>query len=150
MPDYGALRLRHAGCAERGSAEAQCSLAALHEHGQGGQQDYAEARRLYSMAAAQGHARSQYFLAAMHADGQGGALDHREARRLYGLAATQGHARSQYVLEIYAKMVLMGSIFHVFMVSGHTGWGEGRSVAMLARARALLLPPPWISRVPSR
>ena len=68
-----------------------------------------------------------------------------EPRALCALAA-----RSQYVLEIYAKMVLMGSIFHVFMVSGHTGWGEGRSVAMLARARALLLPPHWISRVPSR
>jgi uncharacterized membrane protein YgcG len=77
--------------------------------------------------------------------GGGGELDGARGQGAY----SEG-ARSQYVLEIYAKMVLMGSIFHVFMVSGHTGWGEGRSVAMLARARALLLPPPWISRVPSR
>jgi TPR repeat protein len=78
--------------AERGSAEAQFSLAVTYERGVGVVQNYATAAAWYQRAAAQGLTEAQYNLATLYDEGLGLKKDSGEALRWYQTAANAGNA----------------------------------------------------------
>ena len=81
--------------AERGDAEAQFYLGALHAQGRGVPQDDTQAVRWFRLAAVQGNAKGQFILGAMYADGLGVPRNDAQAVRWYRLAAEQGDAYAQ-------------------------------------------------------
>ena len=89
--------------ADKGNAEAQFKLGALHEHGGGGLlKDDREAARLYKLAADQGNADAQVKLGVFYEQGRGGLpKDDREAARLYKLAVGEGNADAQVNLGVF-------------------------------------------------
>lgn len=84
--------------AELGDAEAQTTLGAAYEMGQGVPKDYAQAATWYRKAADQGYARAQNFLGYLYEAGRGVPQDYAEAAMWYRKAADQGNPRSEYVL----------------------------------------------------
>ena len=57
--------------AKQGDAQAQYTLGAMYEKGQGVAQDDTQALKWYRKAAEQGHAQAQFLLGLMHEKGQG-------------------------------------------------------------------------------
>ena len=82
----------------RHTAEAQCNLGTMYEHGTGVVQDHVAAVRWYRKAAEQGLARAHFNLGAAHGLGTGVTQDDVEAVRWYRKAAEQGHEQAQYNL----------------------------------------------------
>jgi TPR repeat protein len=87
--------------AEKGDAEAQCTLGWCYDDGIGVPQDYAKAVKWYQKAAEQGNAEAQYQLGLFYGCGQGVSQDHAEAAKWYRRAAEQGDARAQFELGGY-------------------------------------------------
>jgi len=78
--------------AEKGDANAQFSLGALYNHGQGVAQDYKTAVKWYTLAAEQGKASAQYNIALMYDHGKGIAQDYVKAHMWFNIAAIDGDA----------------------------------------------------------
>lgn len=78
--------------AERGSAEAQFSLAVIYERGVGVVQNYATAAAWYRRAAEQGLTEAQYNLATLYDEGLGLQKDLDQAVHWYRAAANSGSA----------------------------------------------------------
>jgi TPR repeat protein len=81
--------------AELGHAQAQFSLGACYEHGEGARKDAGKAVEWYRKAAEQGHAGAQSNLGACYANGEGVRKDAGEAVQWHREAAEQGHAEAQ-------------------------------------------------------
>lgn len=84
--------------AKQGSAEAQYSLGAMHEHGYGGHKNYQKAIYWYSMAADNGHHIAQHNLGVLYANGQGVRRDYRMAKNLWLASAQQRFLAAQVKL----------------------------------------------------
>jgi hypothetical protein len=77
--------------AEKGSAEAQCSLGSMYAQGVGVKQDHAVALEWFTKAAQQGYAPAQYSMGVIHAGGYAVEASLEEAAKWWTLAAEQGH-----------------------------------------------------------
>jgi TPR repeat protein len=77
--------------ANKGSADAQRSLAVLYANGESVPQDYGQTRHWDEMAAKQGLAESQHDLAVMLVCGEGGAVDIPKAVHWFEQAASKDH-----------------------------------------------------------
>jgi uncharacterized protein len=75
--------------ADRGHAQAQCSLGFRYSKGKGLAQDYAEAVKWYRKAAEQGNAMGQRNLGVCYSEGRGVEQDFVEAYKWFSLAAAQ-------------------------------------------------------------
>jgi TPR repeat protein len=84
--------------AEQGNAEAQNSLGAMYQYGQGVPKDYAQALILRRKAADQGNASAQIDLAIMYMDGDGVPQDYEQAVAWFRKAAEQGDVWGQFDL----------------------------------------------------
>ena len=81
--------------AEKGHAEAQCSLGVGSFRGIDGVRDERAALRWFLKAASQGHAGGQFYLGFWYDEGKGGLdKDRGKAVALYKLAAAQGHPQA--------------------------------------------------------
>jgi TPR repeat protein len=90
--DYAEAARLYRILAEQGDTDAQATLGAMYDYGQGVSQDYAEAVRWHRKAAEQGHAGAQHGLSYMYGTGQGVPQDHVLAHMWANLAAAQGEA----------------------------------------------------------
>jgi TPR repeat protein len=81
--------------ANAGDAQAQFSLALMHDTGKGAEQNPKKAARWLQKAAEQGHVEAQYNLATMYDIGHGVAQDYTEAAKWYRAAAGQGYTSAQ-------------------------------------------------------
>ncbi len=84
--------------AERGEADAQCTLGDMYAQGNGVRQDAEQAVTWYRKAAEQGNAQGQDKLGGMYAQGHGVVKDDGEAVAWYRKAAEQGNAEAEYHL----------------------------------------------------
>lgn len=84
--------------AEKGEADAQCTLGTLYATGNGVPQNDDQAVIWFRHAAEQKSAAGQYHLGVMYAEGRGASQDDKEAAAWYTKAAEQGHADAQYHL----------------------------------------------------
>lgn len=82
--------------AEKGVANAQFNLAAMHYSGDGVKQDCAEALKWFRKAAEQGDIEAQYYLGHMYLRGEGVAQDEAEARKWFGMNREQHHASHRH------------------------------------------------------
>ncbi len=101
--------------AEQGNADAQFSLGAMYDKGQGVPQDDAEAVKWSRKAAEQGYARAQNDLGVMYNDGQGVPQDYTHAHMWFNLAASRfppGEGRDKAVKnrDILAKRMTPAQI----------------------------------------
>ena len=88
--------------AEKGDADAQCSLGDCYDYGRGVSVNWRKAAEWYQKAAEQGHAKAQYKLGIYY--GKGAVKDYAEMIKLYHKSADQGYAAAQYSLGFcYAK-----------------------------------------------
>jgi TPR repeat protein len=67
--------------ADQGTADAEVSVGAMYDHGQGVPQDYAKALPLYQRAAAQGDATAEFYLGVLYERGRGVVQDRAAAAR---------------------------------------------------------------------
>ena len=89
-----ALRLYRA-LADQGNAEAQNSLGAMYDRGDGTPQNYAKALKWYRRAADQGDAEAQNNVGGMYHDGLGVRQNFTKALKWFREAADQGYADAQ-------------------------------------------------------
>jgi TPR repeat protein len=88
--------------AEKGDADAQCSLGMFYQVGKGVPKDYRKAAQWFQKAASRGHLNAQFLLSALYSAGLGVQKNEIAGANLLRKAAEQGHARSQYALgELY-------------------------------------------------
>jgi len=81
--------------ADRGYADAQYALGAMHHAGHGALQSFPAAFKWFELAAQQNHAEAQYSLGVMHRTGQGVPVDKSKAYIWFNLSAAQGHTRAR-------------------------------------------------------
>ncbi|VGO17204.1 Secretory immunoglobulin A-binding protein EsiB [Pontiella desulfatans] len=81
--------------AERGDAEAQCSLGSLYYEGSGVLQSYEDAAKWYQLSATQGNAEAQFLLGLCYSLGSGVPKSKELAGEWWHKAAEQGHERAR-------------------------------------------------------
>ena len=96
--DYAKALKYYQYAAENNDSQAQFSLGAMYDMGNGVTQNYAEAMKWYLKAANQGHVSAQNNIGVMYEKGQGVKKDCSEANKWYLKAAEQGYASAQYNL----------------------------------------------------
>ena len=101
--DYDKALKYYQYAAEKNDSQAQFSLGAMYDMGNGVTQNYAEAMKWYLKAANQGHASAQNNIGVMYEKGQGVKQDCSEANKWYLKAAEQGYtpAQSNLGLNLY-------------------------------------------------
>lgn len=91
--------------AQKGYAEAQYFVGAMHHAGQSVPVDYKIAMEWYQKAAAQNHAQSQLAIGALFADGRGVEKDNKKARMWFAIADINGSDRGEaYIKRIDTRM----------------------------------------------
>jgi len=96
--DYATALKEWRPIAEQGDVDIQILLGAMHEYGDGVDQDYTAAAKWYMLAAEQGQGLAQYQLGNLYKKGLGVTQDYKAAIKWYTLAAEQGNADAQYNL----------------------------------------------------
>ena len=101
--DYDKALKYYKYAAEKNDSQAQFSLGAMYDMGNGVTQNYAEAMKWYLKAANQGNASAQNNIGVMYEKGQGVKQDCSEANKWYLKAAEQGYtpAQSNLGLNLY-------------------------------------------------
>ena len=101
--DYAKALKYYQYAAENNDSQAQFSLGAMYDMGNGVTQNYAEAMKWYLKAANQGNASAQNNIGVMYEKGQGVKKDCSEANKWYLKAAEQGYtpAQSNLGLNLY-------------------------------------------------
>ena len=101
--DYDKALKYYKYAAEKNDSQAQFSLGAMYDMGNGVTQNYAEAMKWYLKAANQGKASAQNNIGVMYEKGQGVKQDCSEANKWYLKAAEQGYtpAQSNLGLNLY-------------------------------------------------
>ena len=101
--DYDKALKYYQYAAEKNDSQAQFSLGAMYDMGNGVTQNYAEAMKWYLKAANQGNASAQNNIGVMYEKGQGVKKDCSEANKWYLKAAEQGYtpAQSNLGLNLY-------------------------------------------------
>ena len=101
--DYDKALKYYQYAAEKNDSQAQFSLGAMYDMGNGVTQNYAEAMKWYLKAANQGNASAQNNIGVMYEKGQGVKQDCSEANKWYLKAAEQGYtpAQSNLGLNLY-------------------------------------------------
>ena len=101
--DYAKALKYYQYAAENNDSQAQFSLGAMYDMGNGVTQNYAEAMKWYLKAANQGNASAQNNIGVMYEKGQGVKQDCSEANKWYLKAAEQGYtpAQSNLGLNLY-------------------------------------------------
>ena len=98
--DYDKALKYYKYAAEKNDSQAQFSLGAMYDMGNGVTQNYAEAMKWYLKAANQGHVSAQNNIGVMYEMGKGVKQDYSEANKWYQKAAEQGYASAQYSLGV--------------------------------------------------
>ena len=93
--DYAKALKYYQYAAENNDSQAQFSLGAMYDMGNGVTQNYAEAMKWYLKAANQGHVSAQNNIGVMYEKGQGVKKDCSEANKWYLKAAEQGYTPAQ-------------------------------------------------------
>ena len=88
---------------ERGDAQAQNSLGAMHYNGKGVVKDFKEAVKWYRLAAAQGNISAQVNLASMYYEGEGVAENPVRAHMWLNIAAAQGDPDAARMRDVVSK-----------------------------------------------
>ena len=96
--DYAKALKYYQYAAENNDSQAQFSLGAMYDMGNGVTQNYAEAMKWYLKAANQGHVSAQNNIGVMYEKGQGVKKDCSEANKWYLKAAEQGYTPAQTIL----------------------------------------------------
>ena len=96
--DYAKALKYYQYAAENNDSQAQFSLGAMYDMGNGVTQNYAEAMKWYLKAAEQENANAQSNLGLMYEKGQGVKQDYSEANKWYQKAAEQGNTSAQFNL----------------------------------------------------
>ncbi|MDG2243887.1 MAG: tetratricopeptide repeat protein [Rhodospirillaceae bacterium] len=109
MPVFPKCRQR-ADLAEQGDANAQSTLGAMYDHGDGVIQDHKEAVKWRRLAAEQGHARAQAALGFMYRLGRGVIQDSVTAHMWFNIAASNGEEEAAGLRDAVAERMTPADI----------------------------------------